>query len=358
MRRRRVCSGGSVSSIDRRASRASSSRSQRLMWPTADENVARVLRDRDDVVVLRDRPEAAASPTPTGASEPGRARAAARSDRAGSRPRRPRGSRCRFPRAPRRPPSSAVPRDRGRGAPEPEPERPRRLDVAHHRVPCRLGSAGRDRRARSRDARRPRARGSTAGPCRASRSGTRPRGSPPPGRRAAPSRRRRQRARWKRLSRSLQGSNSSIDSISSTSEPRYVELLRRRPLGGERRRAALDDDAVVDEVAQVGLGRDGAAHGEPCRGWRSRSCRRRGRAASRRAPPRAGSRSRCEASPARCRGRRRAAPRAAAGRRAAAAPSRSPGRAARPSRRRRCPRVRACRPSARRGAERGRRAGS
>ena len=39
MRRRRVCSGGSVSSIDRLASRASSSRSQRLMWPTADENV-------------------------------------------------------------------------------------------------------------------------------------------------------------------------------------------------------------------------------------------------------------------------------------------------------------------------------
>ena len=38
MRRRRVWSGASVSISERRASRASASRSHRLVWPMADEN--------------------------------------------------------------------------------------------------------------------------------------------------------------------------------------------------------------------------------------------------------------------------------------------------------------------------------
>ena len=310
---------------------------------------ARVLRDRDDVVVLRDRPEAAGLPFPRVpvhrvvlaqqreaiVRDPVRVGLVARdvdSRELGGR---------------RHLPSVVV------GAAARRASQSALVDSTWRTIASRAALALPAAIART-IACSASASSTTAGPCRASRSGTRPRGSRPPGRRAA-------RAggvgncEVEGLSRSLQGSNSSIDSISSTSEPRYSSCSAS-PAGGKRCRAALDDDAVVDEVAQVGFGRDGGAHGEPA-----------GAGAHRRAAAAAALRLE---EPRPSQDRDRAAQRhrrdtevvgePPLGRQPVAGPQphRSHGRAARPSRRRRCRRGRACRPSARRGAERRRRAGS
>ena len=60
--RSRVCGGGSVSIIDFRASISSGVRSWSDVPPSSEENVSQSFETCDDVVVARERPEAAALP--------------------------------------------------------------------------------------------------------------------------------------------------------------------------------------------------------------------------------------------------------------------------------------------------------
>ncbi len=233
-------------------------------------------------------------------------------------------------------------RRRAGHASEAEPERPRRLDVAHHRR-ARASGYARGDRANQRavlpvgELRGPGGhRHEPRDPEHLDCARGRPRSS------AAASPRRPRSTRWSSVSRSLHCGNDVTSPIAVASAREVRDLSRGRPLGGERGRAALDDAAVVDEIAELLLGRDRLVIDR-------RRHRRRRRSVTNVPPPRP---RRVSTSPAprsiveRASQRDRGDPEIVreprlGGKpvtRAAAAPSRSPGRGAPPSRRR-------CRPA-------------